>query len=137
MHGAALRRTGNDITIIAWHRMVNIALQAAEELANKGTDAEVIDLRSLRPIDLPSLQKSVEKTGAAVIVEEDCKFAGAGAEIAAILNEVAFADLKIPVQRIAAADVPTPYNRELELRSIPDAASVVARIQEMHINKTE
>jgi len=125
LHSAAVRRSGTDVTLIAWQRMVNVAMDAATELAKQGIEAEVIDLRSLRPIDLPLLNTSVSKTHHAVIVEEDCKYAGAGAEIAAALTEVAFSDLTGPVQRIAANDVPIPYNKELEAVSIPNVKGVL------------
>lgn len=125
LHAAAVRREGRDLTLIAWHRMVPVALQAAETLAAEGIEAEVIDLRSLRPLDLPALVASVEKTHHALVVEEDCRFAGAGAEIAASLHEAAFAALDAPVERVAGLDVPTPYNGLLERASIPDAGAVV------------
>ncbi len=125
LHAAAVRRAGRDITLIAWHRMVGVALEAAETLAGEGIEAEVIDLRSLRPLDLPALVKSVEKTHHALVVEEDCRFAGAGAEIAASLHEAAFGALDAPVERVAGLDVPTPYNGLLEQASIPDAGAVV------------
>jgi pyruvate dehydrogenase E1 component beta subunit len=131
MHSAAVRRSGADVTLIAWHRMVYVALEAAEALAKEGIEVEVIDLRSLRPLDLPLLKESVAKTHRAVIVEEDCKFAGTGAEIAAALTESAFSELALPVKRIAAADVPTPYNRQLELASIPDVNVVISTIQRL------
>ncbi len=131
MHSAAIRRDGNDVTLIAWHRMVNVALEAAATLGKEGIEAEVVDLRSLRPLDLPLLQASVAKTRRAVIVEEDCKFAGAGAEIAAALTETCFGDLDAAIQRVAAADVPTPYNRMLEASSIPNAEAVVAKVHGM------
>jgi pyruvate dehydrogenase E1 component beta subunit len=129
MHRAAVWRNGGDVTVIAWHRMVYVALEAAETLAKEGIDVEVIDVRSLRPLDLPLLMDSVTRTHCAVIVEEDCKFAGAGAEIAVALTEAAFHELVLPVKRLAAADVPTPYNRQLELASIPDVNAVINTIQ--------
>jgi len=125
MHAAAVRRPGRDITLIAWHRMVKVCLEAARVLAREGVDAEVIDLRSLRPIDLPLLRDSVARTHRALVVEEDCRFAGAGAEIAATLGELAFFDLEAPVGRVAGADVPTPYNGTLEQASIPGVEEVV------------
>ena len=131
MHQAAVRLEGDGISLIAWHRMVEVCLQAAERLAKNGIQVEVIDLRSLRPIDMPTLQTSVAKTHRALIVEEDCLFGGAGAEIAAALTERSFADLKAPVRRLAAADVPTPYNAELEAASIPDATRVVNAVRMM------
>jgi pyruvate dehydrogenase E1 component beta subunit len=131
MHGAAVRRPGSDITLIAWHRMVAVAMEAAAELAEKGIDAEVIDLRSLRPIDLPLLRESVARTHRALVVEEDCRFGGAGAEIAASLGEVAFFELESPVRRLGGADVPTPYNAELERASIPRPHDVSRAVQEL------
>lgn len=125
MHAAALRREGPDLTLIAWQRMVALCLEAAATLAREGVQAEVIDLRSLRPIDLPVLAASVAKTHRALVVEEDCRFAGAGAEIAAALTEACFFELDAPVGRVAGADVPTPYNGALEQQSLPDAAAVV------------
>ena len=130
MHAAAVRREGADFTLIAYSRMVEVALEAAETLAGEGIDCEVVDLRSLRPIDLVALQSSVAKTHRALVVEEDCRFAGAGAEIAAALNEVAFFELEAPVARVAGADVPTPYNGDLEAASIPRAADVAEAVRE-------
>jgi pyruvate dehydrogenase E1 component beta subunit len=131
MHQAAVRLEGSDITLVAWHRMVPVCLQAAERLAKNGIHAEVIDLRSLRPIDLPTLLASVKKTRHALVVEEDCLFGGAGAEIAAAIMERGFGDLEAPVRRLAAADAPTPYNAELEAASIPDATQVVNAVRIM------
>jgi pyruvate dehydrogenase E1 component beta subunit len=130
MHAAAIRQPGKDITLIAWHRMVAVAMEAAEQLATDGIEAEVIDLRSLKPIDLQCLLESVQRTRHAIVVEEDCRFAGAGAEIAASLAEHAFTALAAPVKRVAAADVPTPYNRELEAASIPEASAVVLAVHD-------
>ena len=129
MHAAAVRRPGRDVTLIAWQRMVSVAMKAAETLAGQGIEAEVIDLRSLRPIDLPLLLDSLRRTHRAVVVEEDCGFGGAGAEIAAALSEAGFFELEGPVLRVAAADVPTPYNAALEAESIPDADQVVAAVR--------
>ena len=126
LHAAAIRRTGRDVTLVAWSRMVMIALDAAKALSAQGIEAEVIDLRSLRPIDLPLLQASVAKTHRVAVVAEDCLFGGAAAEIAAALGERCFFDLDAPVMRIAGADVPTPYNAALESTSIP-STEVVAR----------
>jgi pyruvate dehydrogenase E1 component beta subunit len=129
MHSAVVRRTGRHITLIAWSRMVQVCLAAADALAKESIEVEVIDLRSLRPIDVPLLQSSLAKTHRALIVEEDCRFAGAGAEIAASLSEVSFFDLECPVGRVAGADVPTPYNGALETASIPDDRQVIAAIR--------
>ncbi|MDP1709226.1 MAG: alpha-ketoacid dehydrogenase subunit beta [Gammaproteobacteria bacterium] len=131
MHSAAVRRPGVHVTLIAWQRMVDVCQQAADELATDDIHAEVIDLRSLRPIDLPLLVASIKKTHRAIVVEEDCKFAGAGAEIVAALQETLFFELDGPILRVAAADVPTPYNGALEAASIPDAAAVVQAVRRM------
>ena len=128
-HSAMVRRTGKNITLIGWSRMVQVCLSAAAALADDGIEVEVIDLRSLRPIDLPLLQSSLAKTHRALIVEEDCRFAGAGAEIVAALSEASFFDLEAPIGRVAGADVPTPYNGALESMSIPDEAQVVAAVR--------
>jgi pyruvate dehydrogenase E1 component beta subunit len=129
MHGAVVRRAGKHLTLIAWSRMVRVCLAAADALAKESIEVEVIDLRSLRPIDVPLLQSSLAKTHRALIVEEDCRFAGAGAEIAASLSEVSFFDLECPIGRVAGADVPTPYNGALETASIPDDRQVIAAIR--------
>jgi pyruvate dehydrogenase E1 component subunit beta len=129
LHGAAVRRAGTHITLVAWSRMVAVCLAAAQTLAKEDIEVEVIDLRSLRPIDLPLLQTSLAKTHRALIVEEDCRFAGAGAEIAAALSEASFFDLEGPIGRVAGADVPTPYNGALEAASIPDEAQVTAAVR--------
>jgi pyruvate dehydrogenase E1 component beta subunit len=131
MHGAVIRRPGKHVTLVAWHRMVAVCIEAAEQLAEEGIEAEVIDLRSLRPIDLPLLLESLKRTHRAVVVEEDCRYSGAGAEIAAALTEAGFFELEAPVSRVAAADVPTPYNRALELASIPDATSVLNSVRQL------
>ena len=131
LHWARVCREGTDITLIAWSRMVEVTLAAAEQLAGDGISAEVIDLRSLRPIDMDTLQASLAKTHRAIIVEEDCRFAGVGAEIAAELGDRGFFDLEMPVKRIAAADVPTPYNAALEVISIPRVDNVVQTVRDL------
>ena len=129
LHSAMVRRAGSHISLITWSRMVQVCLAAAAALAEDGIEVEVIDLRSLRPIDLPVLQASLAKTHRALIVEEDCRFAGAGAEIAAALSEVSFFDLESPIGRVAGADVPTPYTGALEAASIPDEPQVCAAVR--------
>ncbi len=124
MHRAVVRRPGEDITIIGYSRMALLAEEAAALLAESGVSAEVIDLRSLRPIDWVTCIASVQKTHHCLVVEEDCVFAGAGAEVAAKLAEACFYELDAPVQRHGALDIPTPYNRSLEIASIPTAESI-------------
>jgi len=126
MHQAAIRRPGKDLTLIGYSRTALQAQEAAGELAKEGIDAEVIDLRSLNPIDWKTLSDSVNKTHRVLIVEEDCRHAGAGAEVAATLAERCFFSLDAPVQRVAALDIPTPYNGALEAASIPRVADIVA-----------
>jgi pyruvate dehydrogenase E1 component beta subunit len=131
MHRAAVRRAGRDLTIISYSRHAVLAQEAAETLAKEGIEAEVIDLRSLRPIDWDSCVKSAEKTGRVLVVEEDCRFAGAGAEIAATLTERCFEVLQMPVQRLAGLDIPTPFNGPLEAATIPQVADIVAAARQI------
>jgi pyruvate dehydrogenase E1 component beta subunit len=126
MHKAAVRRQGTSLTIIGYSRTALQAQEAATELAKEGIEAEVIDLRSLNPIDWETCCASVNKTHRVLIVEEDCRHAGAGAEVAATLGERCFFALDAPVQRLAGLDIPTPYNGTLEGMSIPRVPDVVA-----------
>ncbi len=131
MHRAAIRRRGDDLTIISYSRTALLAEQAAQLLAENGISAEVIDLRSLSPIDWDTCAASVEKTHHLLVVEEDCGFAGAGAEIAARLAERCFYSLDAPVSRHAGLDMPTPYNGTLEAMSIPSPTSIVAAARKL------
>ena len=112
-------REGNDVTITAFSIMVGKALEAAEELAKDGIDAEVIDLRSLRPLDEEAILNSVKKTNRMVSCEEGFPFAGIGAELAAMVSEKAFDDLDAPVMRVTGKDVPMPYAENLEKLALP------------------
>jgi pyruvate dehydrogenase E1 component beta subunit len=118
-------RAGRDVSIVAWSRMLLAALEAAERLAEEGIEAEVIDPRTLAPLDFDSIAASVLRTRRAVIVEEGWRNVGVGAEIAARLQEHLFYDLDAPVQRVAAADVPTPYAKNLESLALPQADDIV------------
>jgi pyruvate/2-oxoglutarate/acetoin dehydrogenase E1 component len=118
-------RAGRDVSIVAWSRMLLAALEAAERLAEEGIEAEVIDPRTLAPLDFDSIAASVLRTRRAVIVEEGWRNVGVGAEIAARLQEHLFYDLEAPVQRVAAADVPTPYAKNLESLALPQADDIV------------
>ena len=122
---ASVVREGRDITITAFSIMVGYALEAAEDLAKQGIDAEVIDLRTLRPLDTETIVKSVRKTNRIVSVEEGWPVAGIGSEIGAIVMEQAFDWLDAPVQRVCAADVPLPYAANLEKLALPQVADVV------------
>jgi pyruvate dehydrogenase E1 component beta subunit len=131
MHRAAVRREGRDLTIISYSRHAVLAQEAADQLAKEGVEAEVIDLRSLRPIDWDTCVKSIEKTHRVLIVEEDCRFAGAGAEIAAALTERCFDVLDMPAQRLAGLDIPTPFNGALEAATIPQVADIIAAAKQI------
>jgi len=125
---ADVKRPGRDVTIVAWSRMVIEALKAAEILANEGIEAEVIDLRTLDPLDFDTVLTSVARTRRAVIAEEGWRNVGMGAELAARLQEHIFYELDAPVQRVAAADVPTPYAKNLEKLALPDAQRIVEAV---------
>jgi pyruvate dehydrogenase E1 component beta subunit len=122
---ARIRREGSDVTLVAHSRMVKFALDAAEELAGQGIDAEVIDLRSLRPLDTETVIESVKKTNRIVCCEEGWRFFGVGAEIAAAVTEHAFDYLDAPPMRVAQKDVPLPYAANLEKLSLPNAQDIV------------
>jgi pyruvate dehydrogenase E1 component beta subunit len=122
---ARIVRPGNDVTIVAWSMGMTYALKAAEELAKDGIDAEVIDLRTLKPMDSDTIIESVKKTGRLVTVEEGWKQSGVGAEIAARIMEQAFDYLDAPVARVTGKDVPMPYAANLEKLALPSVAEVV------------
>jgi pyruvate dehydrogenase E1 component beta subunit len=122
---AAVTREGSDITLIGYSRMAMIATQVAEKLhAESGISAEVIDLRSLRPLDRDTIVASVRKTGCAVVAEDDWLTYGIGAEVAATISDGAFDYLDAPVRRVAAAEVPLPYAKSLEQAALPSAESL-------------
>jgi pyruvate dehydrogenase E1 component beta subunit len=123
---AKVVRTGSDVTITAFSIMVGKALEAADALAEEGISAEVIDLRSLRPLDTATVVASVQKTNRLVTCEEGWAFAGIGAELAAIMMEEAFDWLDAPVARVSGADVPMPYAANLEVLALPQVANIVA-----------
>ncbi|HEC12985.1 MAG TPA: alpha-ketoacid dehydrogenase subunit beta [Acidiferrobacteraceae bacterium] len=124
LEGAEVVRQGKDITLIGYNYSVHLCLQAADKLAKDGIDAEVIDLRALKPLDRETIRRSVEKTHRVVIAEEDEAPVGVGAEIIAIINEDCFFALDAQPIRIHAADVPVPYNAKLEKAAIPNVDDV-------------
>ena len=126
---AEIKRAGSDVTLIAYSKMLSIALQAAEVLAKDGIQAEVVDPRTLRPLDLNTLAASVKKTGKAVIIEDGWPFAGLGAQIAESLYTRVFDYLDGPIVRVTSRDVPMPYARNLEDAVIPDVERVVAAVR--------
>ena len=123
---ARVVRSGGDVTIVAWSMGMTYALKAAEELAKENISAEVIDLRTLRPMDSATIAESVKKTGRLVTVEEGWKQSGVGAEIAARMMEEAFDYLDAPIERVTGKDVPMPYAANLEKLALPSVGEVVA-----------
>ncbi len=126
---AAILREGSDISLIGYSRMTQVNLAVAERLAAEGISAEVVDVRSLVPLDTETLYASVRKTHKAVVVYEDWKFGGFGGELAARISEECFDDLDAPVVRVGGLNVPTPYARVLELECIPDEDDVISAIR--------
>jgi len=126
---ARVVREGTDVTITAFSLMVDLALQAADALAAEGISAEVIDLRTLRPLDTETIVRSVEKTNRIVSVEEGWPYAGIGSEIAARIMEEAFDYLDAPLYRVTAVDVPLPYAANLEKLALPDVGDVIEGVR--------
>ncbi len=128
---ADVKREGTDATIVARSLMVPIALKAAEELAKQGVSVEVVDPRTIRPLDIETIVRSVKKTNRVVIAEESHPFCGVGAEISAQIMEHAFDYLDGPVRRVSGADAPMPYAKNLEKLAIPDVERLVAAVREV------
>jgi len=128
---AKVQRQGSDVTLITYSKMLQLSLQAAEQLAAEGVQAEVIDLRSLRPLDMGPAIASVKKTNRAVVVEEGWRSFGVGAEVASRLSEEAFDYLDAPVKRVAQDEVPLPYNRELEQQALPQVDDILKAVREL------
>jgi len=128
---AEVKREGADVTIFATLYMVHKALAAAEKLSEEGISAEVVDPRTLSPLDKSTLVNSVKKTGRIVIVTEDCKTAGISAEIAAIVAEEALDYLDAPIKRVAEPDTPVPFSPPLEQFVIPDEKSIIKAVREI------
>ncbi len=126
-----VKRPGRDVTIVSYSRMLHVALGAAEELAKAGIECEVIDLRTLRPLDMAPVYDSVKKTHRALIVEEDWTTCGMGAEIAARISRYRFDSLDAPVERLGQVDVPVPYAKNLEELMFPDEESVAEKVRDM------
>ncbi len=128
---ARVAKEGKDLTLVAYSRMVHVCLKAAEELAKDGLDVEVVDVRSLLPLDTETIYASVRKTHRAVVVYEDWRSGGFGAEIAARIGEDCFDDLDAPVGRVGGLNVPMPYARNLELECIPNEADVIESVRKL------
>ncbi len=128
---AEVKREGKDATIVARSLMVPIALKAAEELEKQGLSVEVVDPRTIRPLDIDTIINSVKKTNRVVIAEESHSFCGVAAEISAQITERAFDYLDAPVKRLSGVDAPMPYARNLERLALPDVARLVAAVREV------
>lgn len=129
---ADIKREGKDLTIIATSIMVQRSLQAAEELAKDGIDVEIVDPRTLRPLDTETIVNSVKKTGKVLIVHEAVKTGGFGGELASVIAESeAFGYLDAPILRLAGREVPIPYNRNLELKAVPQVEDIIEKAKEL------
>ena len=131
---ADVKRGGKDVTIVAYSKMLLVALKAAEQLAREGMDVEVVDPRTLKPLDLETIVASVKKTGRLLIVEEGWRFCGMGAQIAESIYTQALDYLDAPIVRVTGEEVPMPYSRPLEDLAIPDVARVVEGVKRL-LNK--
>jgi pyruvate dehydrogenase E1 component beta subunit len=124
-----VKREGQHVTIITFSRMLHVTLQAAEDLAKEGIQAEVIDLRSIRPIDIDLILDSVKKTNRVVIAEEGWKYFGTGQGLAALINEFAFDNMDAPIQHVNSADTPMPYSKVLERAALPNKSDIVNAVK--------
>jgi pyruvate dehydrogenase E1 component beta subunit len=127
---ADVKRPGRDVTLIAWSKIVKLCLAAADALAGEGIDAEVIDVRTLRPLDEQTLAASVRKTHRCVVVDEDWPFCGSGAGVVERLYRKVFDDLDAPIGRVCSEDVPVPYNHHLEQAMQPSVEKIVAAVRQ-------
>ena len=128
---ADIKRDGADVTLICHSKSVSVTLKAADQLAADGVNAEVIDLRTIRPLDRESILSSVAKTHRCVVVEEGWPFAGIGAQVVDTIQRDAFDELDAPILRVTGADVPMPYNKQLERAAKADPAKVVAAVNQV------
>jgi len=126
-----VQRPGRDVTIVTYSKMLEVSLKAADQLAREGIEAEVVDLRTLRPLDMEPVLESFKKTNRAVVVEEGWRSYGVGAEVAARIYEEAFDYVDAPIKRVAQTEVPLPYNRALEQLALPKLEDVVAAVKEV------
>ena len=128
---ADVKRAGTDVSIVAYGAMVHRAMEAAENLAAKGIEAEVVDLRSIVPLDEETVLRSIEKTSRALILHESYRFLGVGAEVAAVIAERAFEHLDAPVMRLAPPSVPVPFSPPLEDAFIPQVSEIEAAVDRL------
>jgi pyruvate dehydrogenase E1 component beta subunit len=126
-----VKREGTDVTIVSYSKMLQVSLEAADKLAGEGISAEIVDLRTLRPLDVKPIIESVKKTNRLVVVEEGWRSFGIGAEVSSRVTELAFDYLDAPVRRVAQAEVPLPYNRRLEQMALPQVEDVIAAVKDV------
>jgi pyruvate dehydrogenase E1 component beta subunit len=126
-----VQRSGNDVTIVTYAKGLELSMKAADQLAKEGIQAEIVDLRTLRPLDMGPVLESFKKTNRAVIVEEGWKSYGVGAEITSRIYEEAFDYIDAPILRVAQKEVPLPYNRTLEQSALPQVPDIVAAVKEV------
>ena len=128
---SVVQRPGRDVTIVTYSKMLEVSLKAADKLSQEGIEAEIVDLRTLRPLDMEPVIESFKKTNRAVVVEEGWPSYGVGAEISSRIYEQAFDYVDAPVKRVAQKEVPLPYNRTLEQMAIPNADDIIAAVKEV------
>jgi pyruvate dehydrogenase E1 component beta subunit len=128
---STMQREGRDVTIVTYSKMLEVSMKAAKQLSDEGIESEVVDLRSLRPLDMGPVLDSFKKTNRAVIVEEGWPSYGVGAEVSARIYEQAFDYVDAPIKRVAQKEVPLPYNRDLEQMAIPNVEDVVRAVKEV------
>lgn len=126
-----VQRPGRDVTIVTYSKMLEVSLKAADKLSQEGIEVEIVDLRTLRPLDMEPVIESFKKTNRAVVVEEGWPSYGVGAEISSRIYEQAFDYVDAPVKRVAQKEVPLPYNRTLEQMAIPNAEDIIAAVKEV------
>jgi pyruvate dehydrogenase E1 component beta subunit len=126
-----IQRPGSDVTIVTYSKMLQVSLEAAAQLAEQGIEAEVVDLRCLRPLDMEPVLESFKKTNRAVIAEEGWRSFGVGSEIASRIYEEAFDYVDAPIKRVAQTETPLPYNRDLEQLALPQVEDVIAAVKEV------
>ena len=126
-----IQRPGKEVTIVTYSKMLEISTKAADQLAKEGIEVEIVDLRSLRPLDMGPALESFKKTNRAIVVEEGWKSYGVGSEIVSRMYEEAFDYVDAPIIRVAQKEVPLPYNRTLEQAALPQVPDIVAAVKEV------
>jgi pyruvate dehydrogenase E1 component beta subunit len=128
---STIQRAGSDVTVVTYSKGLDLSLKAADELAKQGIEVEIVDLRTLRPLDMEPVIASFQKTNRAVVVEEGWRSFGVGSEIASRIYEEAFDYVDAPIQRVAQKEVPLPYNRDLEQSALPQVDDIIKAVKEV------